>query len=292
MSVKVVTETHDLIPIEDIHLQEGLHSYLRMFMVRVRRVFPKCQFAIATRSSGNVVHVYHDWKPLTMGKIGWGNFRNEGGEDNFMVASPTIRNEKYASYSDQHSMKLTKKLDVAERNVKSFLRDVSPVDLAEHYGPLTRRSWNATKSELGDKIRTNFNQMLDLHRHGDTILREFQNLTNTDYKFLDPEFEARVKEVIALHEQNVEAMKSRCSEMMMVSVEQKGDSAKFTLLHTSDISNHLNEWSPLGSFTEDTLQANHPDVLGKLAMLQMCEVGQWVDGVGWKPTPTVYYVAS
>ena len=48
----------------------------------------------------------------------------------------------------------------------------------------------------------------------------------------------------------------------------------------------------LGSFSEDTIQAEYSDVAGKLAVLQMCEVGQWVDGVGYKSTPTVYYVTA
>jgi len=57
-----ITETHDLIPIENIHKVET-HSYLRMFMGKVREVYPKCQFSFGNSPNDNgamSVHVYHD----------------------------------------------------------------------------------------------------------------------------------------------------------------------------------------------------------------------------------------
>ena len=75
----------------------------------------------------------------------------------------------------------------------------------------------------------------------------------------------------------------------MVSVEvspQTGNSL-FSVARTEDIDSWAIEWEPKGTFVEDTLD---PDIAGKLSVLSMCHEGQWVDGVGVKQLPTVFYV--
>ena len=255
-------ETHDLIPIENIY-EADTHSYLRMFMGKVREVYPKCQFSFGNSPNDNgamSVHVYHDWKPISMGRIGYGNYRDTGGEDTFMVASNRISNGKYSSGSPQYNMKMTKNMDVAVRNAKSFLRDLSNVELASSNSVLCRRSWGDTESTSRGNIREKFERSV---RNSDVLIRELQHLVTTGHEFLD-----------------------------MVSVEQRPSGTCFELAHTEDISEFGAVWHPLGTFSEDTMQAEYSDVAGKLAVLQMCEVGQWVDGVGYKSTPTVHYVTT
>ena len=284
-------ETHDLIPIENIHEAEA-HAYLRMFMGKVREVYPKCQFSFGNDNAANIVYVYHDWKPIIMGRIGYGNFRDTGGENNFVVASNRISNGKYQSGSTQYNMKMTKNMDVAVRNAKSFLRDLSSVELANSSGSMCRRSWGDAESTSRGNILEKFQQSLSFSKNSDVVIRELQHLVTTGHDFLDAEFSNSVTELLHAHKNHAEVKSNMSLKVVMVSVEQRPNGTCFELAHTEDISEYGALWHPLGTFYEDTMQAEHPDVAGKLAVLQMCEVGQWVDGVGYRSTPTVHYVTT
>ena len=287
-------ETYDLIPIKNIY-EADTHSHLRMFMGKVREVYPKCQFSFGTSPNDNgarTVHVYHDWKPMTMGRIGYGNYRDTGGEDTFMVASNRIVNDKYHSSSSQYYMKMSKHMDVAMRNAKSFLRDLSNVELATSNGSMCRRSWGDTESSTRSNIREKFEQSLNFSRKSDVIIRELQHLVTTGHEFLDAEFSNSVAELLQAHKDHAEVKSSMSPKVIMVSVEQRPSGTCFELAHTEDISEWGSVWHSLGAFSEDTIHAEYSDVAGKLAVLQMCEVHQWVDGVGYKSTPTVYYVTT
>ena len=288
--------TDDLIPITDIPTAPSA-AHLRMFMGKVREVYPRCQFSYGTKEVDDnhkhrIVFVYHDWKPLTMGQIGYGNFRNEGGEDNFMVASPQISNEKYAKYSDQYHMKMTKNHEVAVANTKKFLRDISTLQLSTHFHGSVRTYWSETSSSLEANIRKAYDDAFDFYKNKDTVIRELENLANTGHEWIDPQFSEKIKNMLHLNDEKMEAARERSPKVIMVSVESRPSKTLFNLAYTEDVSGWQCHWQDEGSFTEETLQANYPDVVGKLAMLQMCEVNQWVDGVGCKTTPTVHYVTA
>jgi hypothetical protein len=231
-----------------------------------------------------------------MGMIGYGNFRDTGGENTFMVASNRIQNEKYHSSSPQFHYKMSKHMDVAMRNAKSFLRDLSNVELASTYTMNCRRAWGDTSSKLRSSIREKFDRALSFNaRSGDNstiVIRELQHLVDTGHKFLDAEFSNSITELLHIHRNHVEIDNTMSSKVIMVCAEQRPNGTRFELAQTEDISDYGTVWGSLGTFSEDTIQAEYPDVAGKLAVLQMCEVEQWVDGVGYKSTPTVYYVTA
>ena len=297
--------TGDLTPITDISTASS-SAHLRMFMGKVREVYPRCQFSygsvgvprsqLTSPSFWTTVYVYHDWKPLTMGQIGYGNFRNEGGEETFMVHSPQISNGKYATYSDQYHMKMTKNWEVAVANTKKFLRDVSTKELAQHFEQNVRNQWSKTSSSLEADVRRAYDDMFDFHKNKDTVIRELENLVNTgwDHDWIDPQFSEKVNNLLHLNDEKMEAARERSSKIVMVSAENRPSGVCYELASTEDISVYRYdiEWKDKGRFTEETLQAKYPDIVGKLAMLQMCEVDQWVDGVGCKTTPTVHYVTA
>lgn len=299
---KIIKPTHDLNPIEDIETlgkEDNLVAEyaqradrLREFMRSVRQLYPKCQFAKESHGFPRLVHVYHSWKPMTMGMIGYGNYRETGGEENFIVWSPNITNDKYSSNSVQYRMKMTKNIKVAQRSVNKFIRDVSITDLTQVFEYRTRHLWDLTASSADTKIVDMFLNMFNKDNRK-VILRELQHLIKTDHEFFDPKFGSQAKEIVSMFEKSTEILKERKASMVMVSVEQHTNVGnKFVLARIPDISDYSALWEELGTFTEDTLQTEYPDIFGKLNVLQMCEVNQWVDGVGYKSVPTVYNVVT
>ena len=81
------------------------------------------------RNSGSA-WIYRDDCPYVLGWVGFGVSTGHGTEM-YYVQSRTISNAKFSEASDQHFMKQTSKVDVAVRNAKTFLRMMSPLELAK-----------------------------------------------------------------------------------------------------------------------------------------------------------------
>ena len=278
-----IKSTHELTPVADIAGAE-IVAHLRMFMLRVQRIFPACKFALIHR---NLVDVYHEHKPMSMGRLGYGNYN----PDVFEVFSPRIENCKYAKFSNRYTMKHTKNIEVGERNVKKFIRDLSPSELAEIFTSEARANWGETVAAMETDARADYNVLLH-----DTpkMLTELQAIVNSGHEFIDAEFGQKVSRLLSLHEEKARTTRERSSCMAMVSIEETTAGAKFVMVENENVNPRYPAstppWVPKGVFVEETLQANYPDIFGKLSMLQMCEIDQWVDGVGFRATPTVYYV--
>ena len=93
-------------------------------------------------------HVYREGNPYCMGWIGYDDFQHSNDTPMYAVYSYNIENEKYSSYSDEHHMRMTKNVDTAIRNVKKYLRVLSPHQLVK----LTQRELRSAISDVRDVL--------------------------------------------------------------------------------------------------------------------------------------------
>ena len=122
------------------------------------------------------------------------------------------------------------------------------------------------------------------------LLNELKAIVNSGYTFVDKSLEEEVHKLLAITKEKDQQTRDTTQCMWLVVVEEAPTGVRFSVAYTEEVNRWRSEWQEKGVFVEETLQANHPDIVGKLAMLQMCEIGQWVDGIGYKAAPTVYYV--
>ena len=295
------TETTDLVEIGDL-ATANLHSHLRMFMIRVRDIFPLCSFAEVSRGieDSERVYVYHKHKPLVMGWIGYGDFRNSGGGDTYVVNSRKVSNGKYNDGTRNFFTVMSADIKVAMRNVSKYLIDYGPAELALIYSRDAHKLWGATCDSLTDDLRAAQSEITPspYSREGISPLEaELQILVDAGYKFINPQFGECVNKFLSAREEFTGEVRRRSSTLAMVSVELSPVSGNtlFVVARIDDINSSnpalgpAGSWVPKGTFVEDTLDR---DIMGKLATLQMCEIGHWVDGVGYRPMDTLFYVVQ
>jgi hypothetical protein len=269
------------------------HTYLGMFARQIKKIFPHCQIAKPPRcaKSRPSVWVYHPNKSLCMGWIGYGNFKvNGSGQDTFVIHSRNIENNKYTLHNDQFYMVQNKQLDTAVRNARRYLRDYTPEELAKEYKTLAANHWGSTNREFAYSITTTRNEITK-ERHGDLLMRELLHLAASGHTWLSADFANNVNELAKIDAEKREAEASRDKRMYLVTTEIpfRGGGVEYRVCPVEDITatgggtEHTNH----ELFTDQTIDR---ELVGKLAVLEMCEIDQWVDGVGYKPVDNVYYV--
>jgi len=262
---------------------------LQGFANQIQKAFPLCKFAEAGRGK---LWVYHSNKPMCMGWIGYADFRrgyHEHKKFSYGVWSRLINNMRYLSDNQQHNMAMTTDLEVATRKAKKFLRDYSATEIATLNASVCRSKWGGTDNELRQKIRRAREGVADF-RENDLLHRELEALVASGHKFISPEFDEKVSEFLAVHEEKKEALSGRTKRMLMVSVQQTlyGNTLYCTAL-TEDISDWDPDWVPQETYTEETLPS---EIMGQLSVLNMCEHGQYVDNVGYKAAESCFYVVQ
>jgi|TARA_R110000823_G_scaffold154387_1_gene285227 hypothetical protein len=235
-----------------------------------------------------------------MGFIGY-ELPDTGDNGRYIVNCPSIVNNRYSTYSAGYHEKKSKNLDTAVKAVKARLRDLSPTEIAAVYEYKVTERWRSSATSPRDAARKLRRNLADFTQYGDggpnkdDLLEELRALDGQGYQFINAEFGAQVKTCLAAYELSAEKLRERGDCVTMVSVEPSsatGDNL-FVTARTENISGADNkgarEWSPKGTFVEGTLD---PDIMGKLAVLNMCDVGHWVDNVGYKATETIFYVTD
>jgi hypothetical protein len=275
---------------------------LARFAGEVQKIFPACSFGVAGLLDAILwgdhkelsVYVYHKHKSVVMGEIGVRAYDDGVKEDTFVVSSRKISNIKYSEFSVGRNTVMSKNIDTAVRNAKKYLVELSSVELAVAAAHAVRRHWEAS----GLALKVERKQAHDAVIHHDegkggvwtnTLYAELQVIVNSGHTFMNPEFGAAVDKLLSTTAEYAELERSRSPRVSMVCVEASPrlGCSLFVVARTEEMDSWRAHWEPGGTFTEDTLD---PDIAGKLSVLSMCAVGQWVDGVGVKQTTTIFYV--
>ena len=282
------TLTSSIEEIKDVGATD-FHSYLRMFAIRVKRIYPKCSFGYVRTGDykKNIIHVYHKDSPYTAGVIGYGNFkRNQEGDNTFTVFSRKISNGKY-SYGEQECMFSSKNIDVAERHARKYLRGWTVLEVAEHHQRTVRQHWCDTVDSLGSKIRDRF---YDLQKDKAALVTELATLRAAGHTYVNAEFGSRVDALLEAHDARSEQERERSPSITSVIVQPKDGSNFFHVVRCDDLSKFNAGWVGTDTpYDDNTLPEG---IAGKLAMLSMCEPDQWVDNVGCRMDNTVFFVVN
>ena len=263
---------------------------LQTFMNRLQGVFRGVKFA---KMMTNKVWVYYPDEPYPMGYIGYGDFRTEVcGDDQYMVASRKITNEKYGDYQDQFRMKMSSNMDTAIRNAKRFLRNFSPYEMAGANAKLLRSKANDVPEMLGSKFRKSMRGLFD-HEAGNRtgsfngrMLTELRHLVDSDHGFVDGEFGHQLKQMFEMGDAWKESFQKTVN-VYFVRVFEKFGKQTFQVTELDDVRDYNPRVSDqFLTYTDDLPE----DIMGKLAVLSMTEDGNYVDDVGMRVDQGMFYV--
>jgi len=263
---------------------------LQTFMDRLQGVFRGVKFA---KMRSNKVWVYYPDEPYPMGYIGYGDFRTEtAGDDQYMVGSRKITNEKYGEYQDQFRMKMSGNMDTAIRNAKRFLRNFSPHEMAKAHAKLLRSKANDAPEMLGSKFRKSMRELFD-HEAGNKtgafkgrMLTELRHLIDSDHGFVDGEFGHQLKQMFEVGDEWRESF-LKTVNVYFVRVFEKFGKQTFQVTELDDVRDYNPRVSDqFVTYTDDLPE----DIMGKLAVLSMTEDGNYVDDVGMRVDQGMFYV--
>jgi len=235
-------------------------------------------------------HVYRDGNPYCMGWIGYDDFQHSTETPMYAVYSYNITNEKYASYSDEHHMRMTKNVDTAIRNAKKYLRVLSPHQLVK----LTRRSLHHaigdTRDVLSKEVRTTAEAVFGtttVHR-GSDLYRELRHMANSGYEFVEGSFRKRLLSFFAADDTLI-AEKEKPVNVWFVRVFERFGKQSFEVVGLDNAENNWNAKAhdEIHRYNSDTVPE---ELAGKLSVLNMLQDKQYVDGVGQNCGEGMFYV--
>ena len=266
------------------HKREGEGAFAT-FLEALAKKLPTCKFS-PYGSNKRSLYVYLPSDLYALGWIGYGDYRieGEGTHKTIAVYSHTITNEKYSSYSFQHNMLMSTNPKRAIKNALAHLRPYRPEELAKLFAYDV-----ATKVSQNDYVNKNkVNEAESSVTKHKQLYTELSALVSSGYEFVDADFGSKVTSFISeVDEYNLQAtdINMYYVRAYMLNDEQVFDTHLVTEAH--------NTWryeispDPTRRYTSDTL----PEFLsGKLSVLMMCDLDQYVEGVGIRMNDGVFYV--
>lgn len=264
-----------------------LPSNLCLFKTKVSEAFRGVSFA---KMGQNRLWVYYPDEPYPMGYIGYGDFRTEvSGDDQYIVGSRTIYNDKYGSYQDQHNMKMTVNIETAIRNARRFLRSFSPQEMAKAKLRAVSSQSQDSLDNISREYRNKMRQLFDHESSGSNkMLTELRNLVDTGHEFVDAAFGSDLHAMFELSD-NQKALKDKPIHMYFVRVFEKFGKQTFdvgTIDNVQSISWRAEINNEFKRYTDDLPQ----EIMGKLSVLTMVENDSYVDDVGYRASEGMFYV--
>ena len=253
------------------------------FLEALAKKLPTCKFRKIT-ASGSAIHVYLPTDHFVLGRVGWGDWSVDGKPTNsIMVQSPRIRNDKYSSERMQHYMWTSINPKRALSNALGALRPHTPIAVAKHYATnVASKVWNSDY-EGQDKVTKVRGKLV---RH-DSLEQELRGIVASGYTFINAEFSDLVTSF--LHESDEYALRQQKIDMVYVRAYMLGEQQVFDTVPIANMHKHYNfdVEESFTRYTEDTLPE---DIRGKLSMLLMVNMNEYVDGVGMRAHDEIFYV--
>ena len=284
---KLVSELQSDTEFNDL-FAPNVPSELKSFCYDLRIKLRGCKVAPRDNRS---MWVYMPNDIFAMGWVGYGEFRHSCREatDAFVVYSRKISNEKYAEYSTQYRMKMSVNPDVGMRNAKKFLRSYSPTEIADHY----KRSMKSGASDIETEARHAFNvvkrDLFDTSYRSvlPPIATELKILLDSGYEFVDKTVGDNIRKLFETAEE-FQNKAQKVNAYCVIAQERMGRQL-FEVIPIDDAAGFSPEIDDNASrYTEADLPE---DIAGKMAVLSMCQVDQYVPDVGIRAQERVFYVA-
>ena len=279
-------------------------SFLLDYLLSVG--FRGCKFATTSRrhEAARKFYVYDPTDVFCMGWVGYGDYSiGREGDSKFAVYSPKISNGKYDDYRMQRRLKVTGNITTATRNANRYLLPISHEDVVAATFEDTLYTINKQAASNRSVIRTNLSELGLTHdgvREGQRteVWKELCHLVDTHHAFLSSDVKdkvTKVREAIRIQD----AIGTTCIDLYAVRVYVRREEVKYDVIRLTDVTSvvsisRIREYSGMvdkvhgtRTYRQETLPE---EIEGKLSVLSICDVGDFVDTVGRRAMDTVYYV--
>lgn len=211
---------------------------------------------------------------------------SSNGVNTFAVSSRTITNERYADHSPEHRMQWSKNLNTAVKKAAAALVEWSALEMST----LHARTYDKGRSDLiyaSSQKRTEALAYLGVTGHSPA----FATLQSMIHQITDLDVKSKVEEVLRHEKENAE-LESVGAAPTFVHVCQ--DYRGRQILEAQKIDrvyyNAVDATQVPKRYAEGAQDDEYGDLVGRLSVLSMATVGDYVTGVGMKVDEDMFYV--
>ncbi len=247
--------------------------------------------------SENTAYVYIEGEQMVLGWIGYGDFQSTiTGDDKYVVYARNIRNMRHTEGTDEYFMRSALRLDKAIKNCKANLIRYTSEETGCALARQPKRDFSRLSREADEaymEVRRNIG-LVD--RTNTELALELITLVQDGYVFRQPELHENISKLSHLKDQYNKHSRNNPRPMDFVRIyknpreELRADVVKMVNINAYSSWGRDRPIADRVSGTDMYLAETLPEnILGKIAVMNMCEDGQFVEDVGYKVDDTMFY---
>lgn len=228
--------------------------------------------------------VYMDGDTYAMARIGYSDYSVAAWDTSrkFMVASRTIKNEKYREDRKEYHMVMTDTLDRAVKNVSKHMRRYSPLEVATISYETIRHK---LRSPTVNANALAFDTRQEVLKHPQ-LKTELFHLLDMGYSFLSAELQGMVINWRNAYKELIEAM-SMAKPCYFVTVRLQSDDMLCDVVRLHSYEDIKDGTDPAVVYKMDELPE---ELAGKIAVLSMVEDDHYVNSIGLRVNSSTFWV--
>jgi hypothetical protein len=248
---------------------------LLRFQKALRKKMRDVQFS---RNMHNSCHVYYPHEPFVRGKL--------LDTDNWQVQSRTIMNQRYRPDNKEYYRHGSGNLDTAVKKAAAALTPWSVREMASIHSKVYDQGRDAQIDEVDVKMKDGA-AYLGLSSKSRALIA----LKNMVHQIADLDVKSKVLDVTR-YMQEVEDLRGIGGQPTFVHIGQIPNGTQFMdTLHIDSIGyNYIQTDALQARHWENSTDDKYSDLVGKVSVLNMAPVGDYVSGVGMKVDEDMFYV--
>ena len=281
MNDKFIMRVQDIVHSDGKNLPRQPTPNLKKFQDALRKKMRGVQFSTSITDS---CWVYYPHETFARGKLV--DRLQPNVRRTFAVNSRTITNERYADYSTEYYMQWSKNLNTAVKKAAAALVEWSALEMSTIHA----RVYDKNRSDLiyaSSQKRTKALDDLGVKGHGPA----FATLQSMLHQITDLDVKSKVEEVLRLEKENAELESVGASPTFVhVCQDYRGrqilEAQKLDRIYYSAV----DAAQAPKRYAEGSQDEEYGDLIGKVSVLNMAAVGDYVTGVGMKADEDMFYV--
>jgi hypothetical protein len=231
------------------------------------------------------VTVYIDGSDYVVGVIGFG--KNYGIKDTdksiYVIQSRKINNEKFADHRDQYFMSFVTDHKKAVRLALSKLVPYSPKEMAN----ISLYKFKEHITDVRNAVHSGVTGLISPLSDRNILMREMRNLIAQNTMFVTEEFQRAAMGFIKAEEEWNE-VRNKPVHGYYVYVRMVGDEQWVDIVEATDSQKYSHvDHCPVTSMPVSDVPE---DIQGKVAVLSMADIGQYMQGVGVRTTEKSFWL--
>ena len=275
------------------------HQYLIPYIKEVSKGLRHAyKFAVKNKDYERRYYVYDPNDLFVLGWIGYGDFSlSDNGPLKYVVYATNVSNNKYDDYRQQHHMRMSENFSTAVRNAKKHLLPIPHIEVG-------RRTLDETRDKVSDflgstkqQLRTNLDKLgvstNIANCKKSQVWLELCHKLDVEQQFLSAEFKDILVKARSLFKV-IEEREFVPINMYCVRVYERLGQQTFDVILIPNLPRaynlNLTIDNEYGSQRYSSAETLPPEILSKVSVLAICNVGDFIEDVGHRNMETLYYV--